>query len=90
MNIINETRFKSIPKEDYAFWLDILKKDVIAHNTGKIHALYREQQQSRSSNKFKMISQQWFVLRNIQGVKPIVASYFMLIFLFKGFFKYLK
>lgn len=90
MNIINETRFKSTPKEDYAFWLDILKKDVIAHNTGKIHALYREQQQSRSSNKFKMISQQWFVLRNIQGVKPIVASYFMLIFLFKGFFKYLK
>lgn len=88
--IIGKTRFKAIPKEDFAFWLEILKKNVVAYNTGKLHALYREQPESRSSNKFAMIRNQWYVLRRIEGVKPPVATYFMIKFLFNGFFKYLK
>lgn len=88
--IIGSIRFRSIPKEDFAFWLDILKRDVIAYNTGQVTALYREQRQSRSSNKWKMISQQWFVLRNVQGMKSMVALYCMSVFLVKGFFKFLK
>lgn len=89
-DVIGKTRFKSIPKEDFAFWLDILKKGVKAYNEGEVLALYREQQQSRSSNKFDMIRNQWIVLRKIEGVKPIVASYFMAQYLFHGFFKFLK
>ena len=41
-DLIGEARFKSIPKEDYAFWLEILRKGYKAYNTGKVHALYRE------------------------------------------------
>lgn len=89
-NIIGNTRFKSIPKEDFAFWLDILKKGVNAYNIGEVLAIYREQQQSRSSNKLNMIKNQWLVLREIEGVKPVVASYFMFQYLFHGFFKFLK
>jgi len=89
-DVIGSVRFKSIAKEDYAFWLDILRKGVIAHNTGKIHALYRVLQNSRSSNKFDMIRNQWNVLRNVEGVKPVVACYFMLRYLYSGFAKYLK
>lgn len=88
--IIGQTRFKSIPKEDFAFWLDILKKGVNAYNAGETLALYREQQQSRSSNKFDMIRNQWIVLRKIEGVKPFVASYFMFQYIIHGFLKFLK
>ena len=72
------------------FYLDILKKGVIAYNVGSVLALYREQPQSRSSNKWVMIKEQWDILRNVEGVKPAVATYFMTKFLFYGFLKYLK
>lgn len=88
--LIEQTRFRSIPKEDYAFWLEILRKGVKAYNTGKIHALYREAVNSRSGNKWKMFAQQWFVLRKVEGVKWIPSIYFMLIFAYKGFMKYIK
>ncbi len=89
-DIIGNTRFKSIPKEDFAFWLEILKKNVDAYNTGKVHALYREQQTSRSSDKFAMIRNQWYVLRKVEGVKTVVATYFMIKYLLYGFLKYIK
>ena len=89
-DIIGDTRFKLIPKEDFAFWLDILKKGVNAYNVGEVLAIYREQQQSRSSNKLNMIKNQWIVLRKIEGVKPVVASYFMFQYLLHGFFKFVK
>lgn len=89
-NRIGNHRFKSIPKEDFAFWLEILKEGVIAYNQGEVLALYRVQQKSRSSNKFKMIKNQWFVLRQIEGVKPLIAVFFMIPFIFNGILKYLK
>lgn len=88
--LIEDVYFKSIPKEDYAFWLEILRRGGKAYNTGKIHALYRETRQSRSGNKYRMIKGQWFVLRKIEGVKMIPAVYFMIIFSFKSFLKYLR
>lgn len=88
--LIKDVYFKSIPKEDYAFWLEILRRGVNAYNTGKIHALYREAKQSRSANKYRMFKSQWLVLREIEGVKMIPAVYFMIVFSFKGFLKYLR
>ncbi len=88
--ILAGTRFMNIPKEDFAFWLEILKKNVTAYNTQKIHALYREHRKSRSANKLSMIRNQWFVLRKMEGVKPFLASYFMMKYLVHGFIKYVK
>lgn len=88
--LIGDTCFKSIPKEDFGFWLEILRKGCIAYNTGKVHALYREAQNSRSSNKLAMFKGQWYVLRNIEGVKKVPALYFMLVFALRGIIKYLK
>ncbi len=88
--IIGNHRFKSIPKEDFAFWLELLKQGFLAYNQGDVLALYREQSTSRSSNKLNMIKNQWFVLRSIEGVKPIIATYFMTIFFTKGLLKFLK
>lgn len=89
-DIIGNTRFKPIPKEDFAFWLDILKKGGCAYNVGEVLALYREQHKSRSSNKLDMIRNQWTVLRRIEGVKPVVASYFMFQYLIHGTLKFIK
>lgn len=88
--LIEDIDFKSIPKEDYAFWLEILRRGHNAHNTGKVHALYREAKQSRSGNKYRMFKSQWYVLRKIEGVKVIPAVYFIIIFSFKGILKYLR
>lgn len=89
-SIIGKTRFIDAPKEDFIFWIDILKTGMAAYNVGETTAMYREQKGSRSANKFDMIKKQWYVLRKIEGVKPIVATYFMTVFLIKGLLKYLK
>lgn len=49
-----------------------------------------KQKNSRSGNKFEMFKSQWYVLRKVEGVKRIPAIYFMLIFAYKGFRKYIK
>lgn len=88
-DLLKDVRFKSIPKEDYACWLGILKKGYTAYNTGKIHAVYRESKQSRSGNKFKMFREQWHVLRKIEKIKFFPALYFIIIYAIRGFSKYL-
>lgn len=87
--LIGSTRFKQVPKEDFIFWIDILKKDVKAFNVGEVLALYREQPKSRSGNKIDMVRSQWQILREELGVKPIVAAYLMIKYLYFGFLKYL-
>lgn len=88
--IIENKRFMNVGKEDYIMWLELLRDGNIAYNTGKIHALYREASNTRSSNKFKMICQQWNVIRNIEKQCFVKSIYFMFIYLIKGFMKYLK
>ena len=88
---IGNVRFRLLPKEDYEFWLEIMRvKSLVAYNTNQVHAIYRESKNSRSGNKFAMIRKQWYILRQIEHVKRIPASYFMVIYLVKGFLKYIK
>lgn len=89
-SIIENREFKNIGKEDYIMWLEILRNGNVAYNTGKIHALYREANNTRSSNKLKMIYQQWNVIRNIEKQNLIKSIYYLSTYLFKGYLKYLK
>lgn len=88
-DLLKDVRFKSVPKEDYACWLDILKKDYTAYNTDKVHAVYREAKQSRSGNKFRMFKEQWYILRDVEKIKFFPALYFLTIYAVRGFAKYL-
>lgn len=88
--IVKERYFEKIGKEDYVFWLSILRDGYIAYNTGKVHALYRESFQSRSCNKIKMIKEQWYVLRKVERQPFIVAFYSMLFYSLRGWLKYIK
>ena len=87
--LLNDVRFKSVPDEDCVCWLDILKKGYKAYNTGKVHAVYREAKQSRSSNKFKMFKERWHILREIEKVGFVPAVYYLTIYAFRGLAKYL-
>lgn len=89
-SLIENRQFKNMGKEDYIMWLEILRDGTIAYNTGKVHALYRESNNTRSSNKFKMIYQQWNVIRNIEKQNLIKSIYYLSTYLFKGYLKYIK
>lgn len=87
---IGETRFKQIPQEDFCFWLDILKKGYTAYNMEEVTALYRESNNSRSSNKLDMFKGYWNVIRHQQHIPPIKACYCMVTYSILGTLKFLK
>lgn len=89
-NIIGETRFKSIQKEDLGFWLDILKKGIIAYNTGNMHGIYRESSTGRSNNKIKMLIAQWNIIRKEEKIGFFKSLWYISDYALKGFKKYLK
>ena len=82
--------FKKIGHEDYLMWLSILKKGFKAKNTNTVAALYRVGNQSVSSNKLKILSWQWNILRNEEKLGLIKASYFYLHYAVKAFLKAIK
>ena len=65
-DVVGFHRFMNIPQEDFCFWLDILREDVVAENVGEMLALYREAKDSRSANKWDMFKGYWNVIRNHQ------------------------
>ena len=88
--LIEHRLFRNVGKEDYLFWLHILKAGTVAHNTGKVHALYRENPKSRSSNKIKMVYEQWVILRDFQKIPLFFACYFLVTYVCRGFCKYIR
>ena len=82
--------FKRIGHEDYLMWLSILKKGFKAQNTNTVTALYRVGNQSVSSNKLKILSWQWIILRNEEKLGLVKSSYFYLHYAVKAFFKAIK
>lgn len=64
---------QNIHHEDYILWLSILKKGFIAKNTNTVTALYRVRENSVSSNKLKVLSWQWNILRNVEKL-PLYKS----------------
>lgn len=88
--IIGDVRFKQIPQEDFCFWLDILKKGFTAYNLCEVTALYREANNSRSSNKFDMLKGYWNVIRNHQHIPLLKSWAYLLTYSIEGLRKYLK
>lgn len=81
---------QNIKHEDYVLWITILKKGYIAKNTNTITALYRVRKNSVSSNKLKILSWQWNILRDIEKLPLLKAFYFYLIYAVKAFQKAIK
>lgn len=89
-SLIKNKYFKAVGKEDYLLWLEILKKGGgHAYNTCKVHALYRERLNSRSSNKFLMLYQQWVILRDFERLNLFDAVYCLVTYMVRGIRKYM-
>ena len=76
--------FKNVQREDFVFWLDILKKDnQIAYNTNTVEFYYRIVPNSRSRNKLMIVWQQWYTLRKDIGLNVLVALYYFMNYIFR-------
>lgn len=81
---------QDIRHEDYVLWLSILKKGYIAKNTNTVTALYRVRENSVSSNKLKILSWQWNILRNVEKISLPKAIYYYINYAIKAFLKAIK
>ena len=81
---------KNIRHEDYVLWLSILKKGYIAKNTNTVTALYRVRKSSISSNKLKIFTWQWKILRNVEKLTLPKAIYYYSHYAIKAFLKAIK
>jgi len=81
---------QDIRHEDYVLWLSILKKGYLAKNTNTVTALYRVRENSVSSNKLKILSWQWNILRNVEKISLPKAIYYYTNYAIKAFLKTIK
>lgn len=87
---VGKLRFVPAPKEDYVFWLLILKQSIVAYNTNTTLALYRDSLASRSSDKVAMLKNQWKIVRHLERVNFFYSLYCMAIYSLKGLRKYIR
>ena len=74
--------------EDYALWLDILKRGFISDPFDEELAYYRQHSVSATSNKWKHVLGHWRFLRNRECLSFLTATYYTLHWAFGGIIKY--
>ena len=75
-------------RDDYACWLDILRKSSRAQSNPKILASYRVHSNSVTSNKFKLIRSHFNFLTKREKLSFFKASHYTLIWGIRGFRKF--
>ena len=74
--------------EDYVFWLNILRKGIIAHGNPVVLATYNIMDGSKSSNKFKLIGYMHKVYHKTQGINWFKSWLYVIRWAFYGKKKY--
>lgn len=74
--------------EDYVFWLNILKKGIIAQGNPNVLATYNIMEGSKSSNKFKLIGYMHKVYHKTQGINWFKSWFYVIRWAFYGKRKY--
>ncbi len=77
-------------KEDYALWLELLKKVGYAYSCDEPLGYYRLRQSSISSNKIRTIKYLWQVYYNIEKLSFPRSLYYSLVYIWHGIKKYGK
>lgn len=80
--------YDNFPKEDYAFWLKLLKQCEKAYRVPDSYAYYRVNKNSLSSNKIKEIKKQWYVIRWVEKKSLISSIYCIASYMIHGFKKH--
>lgn len=84
---VGKVHFSLVRHEDYAMWLSILKRGFLARNTGEVMALYRVSGTSVSAHKWRLLSWQWSIYRNVEKLGLLHSVYCYLNYAVRGFFK---
>lgn len=74
--------------EDYVFWLNILKRGIVAKGNPKVLATYNIMPGSKSSNKFKLIKYQYVVYHKTQKINWFKSWLYVIRWAFYGKKKY--
>lgn len=78
-DFFGQIRFPLIRKrQDYALWLQLLKKTKYAYGLDEVLAFYSVGGNSLSANKFSAARYNWHLYRNIEGHGIFSSAYFFL------------
>ena len=77
-------------RDDYVYWLTMLKRIKQAYGNGKVLVDYRMRKTSVTANKKKVIVPQWKVLRQIEKLSLWYCVYNIVCWGFISYFKYRK
>ncbi|TQP52562.1 glycosyltransferase family 2 protein [Vibrio cholerae] len=91
--VLDRTQFEDFnfpisPKEEYAFWLRLLRQTSYAYRVPGTVSYYRRCSNSLSGNKLKEIGKQWYVIRKMEKTKFWLSLYYMLHYSIKGLMKH--
>lgn len=81
---------KNIRHEDFVMWLSILSQGWVAENTNTCEAVYREQKNSVSGNKLRVLSWVWNIYRNELGLSVIKSMYYFVFYAVRASCKFIK
>lgn len=79
--------FRSL-RDDYVFWLEIIKKCGIAYGNKRVVGAYRILGHSTSRNKKKVICPQFRVYRKAEGLGLLHSLYYLFCWALSGYKKY--
>ena len=90
-SVIGSANFESRPKEDFVFWLGVLKQTgAKAYNTNEFHYAYRILPGSRSRNKAVIVKEQWRIYREKEHINWIHSMVYLCRYLSENYKKYFK
>ena len=75
-------------REDYIFFLDILKDGFVARGNDEILATYKIHKGSKTSNKFKLVKYQYYVYHKTQNLNWLKSWYYVFRWMCYGLKKY--
>ncbi|WP_281699511.1 glycosyltransferase family 2 protein [Cetobacterium somerae] len=83
-SFIGNTKLPNIKHEDYAFFLDLLKKQVVSKKVPNSLAMCRLREKSVSSNKMKSAIWTWNIYRKYEKFKLVKSLYYFINYSFNG------
>lgn len=75
-------------RDDYVYWLDIIKKVKVAYGNKAVIADYRILNNSTSRKKFKVVLPQFKALYNIENLGLLKSVYYLAHWAINGYLKY--
>lgn len=85
--VIKGTRFKDIGHEDYAFWLELLRRGLVVNFLDTDLARYRVVDGSVSSKKTRTLVWIWFIYRRIEKLNVGMACWCMVNYVVRALLK---